>query len=99
MSFFTIDKGVVERFSDSLFDFAFAKQWHRVPQPKRKQSQVVQAKQMVGMFVRVQNRMHNPDLFSQQLCAKIRWRIDQQQSAGQVQQHGTAQTFVARIIT
>ena len=44
---------------------------------KAQRPQIVEAENMVGMGVRVEDSIHMPDLFAQSLVAEVRTRIDQ----------------------
>ena len=61
-------KGIVERFANSFLDARFTIQRYRSSQVKLEQPQVVEPKQVIGVFVRKENGMHDADFFAQKLC-------------------------------
>ena len=59
--------------------------------------QVVQAEQMVGVFVRVEHGVDQSDPFAEQLAAQLGRGVDEEVSAGQAQGHAASGPLVLRI--
>ena len=85
MSHWTSSKRIIETAPDAFLDNFFAIKRHWAAKDKRKQSQVIQSKDVVRMLVRIQNRVHNSDAFAQQLSSQVGRGIDQQIATGQTQ--------------
>jgi hypothetical protein len=85
VSWFITGEGIGERLTDLLFDRTLAVQWHGMPQSKRKQADIIEAKQVVGMSVSIDHRMHQLDSFPEQLRPQIRRSVDQQISLRQTE--------------
>jgi hypothetical protein len=65
MSFDLSIEGVVERFSNPLFHLFCAVKRNWTAQIEGHQAQIVQAKQVIGVFVCVQDGMDDTDLLTQ----------------------------------
>ena len=66
---------------------------------EREQSQIVQAVQMVSMFVREDNRIYHSDPFSQQLVTKVRRSVKKQIAPRQSKDGSGASSVVFWIAT
>jgi hypothetical protein len=91
-------KGVVERFEDALLDPLVAPQGNWATQVKWEKSQVVEAKEMVGMLVREEDGVDNADPLAEQLLPQVGRRIDEQIAFWKAQEGRTAGPLVVRVV-
>src|SRR5437867_10697931 len=71
-------KGVSERLANLLLDFVRAvdRQWPA--EAFGKQPHVIETKEVIGMVVRIQDGVNEPDVFPQKLQPQFGGRVDQQ---------------------
>jgi hypothetical protein len=62
------------------------------------QPQIIQTKNVVGVFVRVQNRVGDADLFAQQLLSQVRWCVNQYIARRQAQYQTATSAAITRVI-
>jgi hypothetical protein len=79
---FNVGEGIIEGSIDSLANTGFAVQRYCMPQPKREQAEIVQAMNVVRMFMGKDDCVDMPDSLAKQLMAKVRRGVDQQVAAG-----------------
>src|SRR5262245_29031216 len=75
---FDVRERVVKRLADAVFDDWLAIQRNRVAQIERQQPQVVEAENVVGVLVGIEDGVNQPDFFAEKLLPQIGRRIDQQ---------------------
>jgi hypothetical protein len=90
-------KRVIERLANPIFHALLAEKRHGPTQVKLHQPQVVETEDMVGMLVRVKDRVHDADLLAKQLLAQIGRGVDEQVAAGQPQNRTAPSTPVSWI--
>jgi len=98
MQVFGRGEGVVERSANAIFDLRFAIEGHGPAEIKLHQPQVVQAKDMVGVSVGVDDRVDDADLLAQELLPQVGRRIDEQIPLGQAEDHAAPRAAIARIV-
>jgi hypothetical protein len=93
----TIIKCVTERLPNDLLDPFLGIQRDWMTEIKWEQSQIVESEDVVGVGVREQHAVNDPDPLAQQLRPEIGRRIDEQVSLGQSDQCGASQPLVSRM--
>ena len=78
-----IGEGIVERVPQPFLDHRLTVQRQRVAKVELEKSQIVQPEDVVGVFMRINNRMDDPDSLAEQLEAEIGRSVDQQIPLGQ----------------
>ena len=73
-----VREGVAERQTDALLHDFFAVERHRMPQVERKQPQVVEAENVVGVLVGIEDGVGDADFLPQELLPQIGRSIDKQ---------------------
>jgi hypothetical protein len=73
-----IRKSIVKRVTQSLLDRRRAIERQRMIEIELKESQIVQPKNVVSVFVRIRDRMHDADSFTKQLETQIGRSVHQQ---------------------
>ena len=79
---FNVGESVIESSVDSLANASFTVQRYSMPQTKREQAEIVQAMNVVRMFMGKDDCVDMPDSLAKQLMAKVRRGVDQQVAAG-----------------
>ncbi len=98
MGRFAIAEGIIERLADACFDIGVTVKGNGFAETKRKQTQIIQSEQMVGMLVREEHTVDEGNFLSEQLRTQIRWRVDQDRSGGRVDRDRTTSSIVSRIV-
>ena len=90
-------EGIVERTTNAGFDLGLAVDRQGVPQVVGKQPQIVEAEDMVGMTVGIEDSLQSADLGSQELGAQIGRSVDQQHPARQAQRDGATEPLIVGV--
>jgi hypothetical protein len=94
VSLYSILKGITKRLLQATLDLGVAIQRDRPSQIKLHQSQVVQAEDMIGMFMGVTHRVYQAQTLADQLLPQVGWRVDQQVAVGQAKHGATSRALV-----
>lgn len=95
---FPVGEGVVERFSETQFDFVVAVDRHRMSKVKLKQPQIVKAHHVIRVLMGVNHRMNNPDLLANQLVVEVGRGIDKQVALGEPKNRAATCSLVPRMV-
>src|SRR5262245_8600788 len=88
---------IVKRFANPLFHQWLAIKRDGVNQVEGKQPQIIEAENVVGVLVRIDDGMNDPDSLAQQLLPQIGRSVDKQVTLWQAHDSGAACSLVARI--
>jgi len=94
-----IGKGVIERLANAGLDCRFAVERHGVAQIERKEAQVVEAEDVVGVLVREEDRVDDADALAEKLLPQVGRGVDEEIALRQAEEGGAAGAFVAGVGT
>ena len=87
-------EGVVERLPNSPLHALGAIDGQVAAKILGEDPQVIHAKEMVGVFMREEDRMNQPDPFADECVAEVRRRVDQEVAFGQSEHHAATAALV-----
>jgi len=93
----SVFKRITEGFAKSLFHFGIAIQGDWAFQVELHQTQIVEPKDVVRVFVRKTNRVNQAQTFANQLLSQVRRSVDQQIPFGQAEYGTTPSPLVFRV--
>jgi hypothetical protein len=96
---FNVGESVIESSVDSLANAGFTVQRYSMPQPKREQAEIVQAMNVVRMFMGEDDCINMPDPFANQLMAEVGRGVDQQIAPGEAENRGATRAVVVGVGT
>ena len=90
-------EGIIKRLANPRFDPLLAENRQVVAQVLAEDAQIVHAEEVVGVAVRVEHGMNQPDALANQLAAQLGRGVDEQIALGQSQGHAAPAPLVFRI--